>query len=321
MLTKILTITVTVLVFLSCGKKDNEPKIPVLTSDFSIVQAKAKSYCEMSYPSYQELGYVHSKCDGSGFTSLHAVACQGVIDIDLSVFSDAEGKLYRDPKHECFEKGESASESSKDMTIMRMLAAYVQHDKKWVDDFTSFASKHDWVVCKGKDAVTTFSRCLLSPAIVDLLKAMKRKMEGIATELPVQSQRSFPDIIPLNTDYRAHLEMLRLWLSGQVYGGVTDYDLHIMRAQAKRQPENALFKAIASTFDNGYQASAIALLLNDKHFPDARLPDSKNDYCTGYLFQRDKDEKNWVPCPSEPVSVHSGTDYAFAAFMIQYSPL
>ena len=315
---RIIPLAICLAASLACGKKDNEPKPSVLTSEYAELKAKADLYCELSYPSYQELGYVHSKCDGSGFTSLHAVACNAVTPIDLSVFSDAKGKLYRDPKHECFETGESASESSKDMALMRMVAAYVQNDKAWVDSFHAFASSKNWVICDAKDEATRISRCVLSPALISLLKAIHKANKGEDpgqpfTE-PTEVHGILDSVIPLTKGYQAHLEVLKIWLSGHVYGGLTDYQLKILELQADREPENALFQAAYATYNDGNMSSVIDQLKGmTSYFPDDRLPTS-SEYCTGYLFQRDKSDKDWGPC--DEGMVHSGTDFAFTTALI-----
>ncbi len=312
---RIIPLAICLAASLACGKKDNEPKPSVLTSGYTELKAKADLYCELSYPSYQELGYVHSKCDGSGFTSLHAVACNAVTPIDLTVFSDARGKLYRDPKHECFETGESASESSKDMALMRMIAAYVQNDKAWVDSFLSFASKHNYVTCDAKDEATKISRCVLTPELISLLKAVNKKLDGETPAQPTLERSGILDgIIPLNKGYQSHLEVLKIWLSGHVYGGLTDYQLKILELQADREPENALFQAAYATYNDGNMSSVIDQLKGmTGYFPDDRLPTS-SEYCTGYLFQRDKSDKDWGPC--DEGMVHSGTDFAFTTALI-----
>jgi hypothetical protein len=313
---RIIPLAICLAASLACGKKDNEPKPSVLSDGYGELKAKADHYCELAYPSYQNLGYVHSKCDGSGFTSLHSVACNAVTPIDLTVFSDAKGKLFRDPKHECFETGESAAESSKDMVLMRMIAAYVHQDKAWLDAFMTFATANNYVICKAKDTATELSRCVLSPAIISLLKAMQKKMVNLDPGEPFEeTERRMPiDLVPLNKGFQAHLEVLRIWISGHVHGGITDYQKEILKLQSRREPENVLYKAAYATYDDGNMAGAIDKLLGMvNYFPDDRLPTS-SEYCTGYLFQRDKDAKDWAPC--ERGETHSGTDFAFTTFMI-----
>lgn len=312
---RIIPLAICLAVSLACGKKDNEPKPSVLTSGYAEIKAKADLYCELSYPSYQQLGYVHSKCDGSGFTSLHSVACNAVTPIDLTVFSDAKGKLFRDPKHECFKTGESAAESSKDMVLMRMIAAYVHQDHEWVSRFMTFATANNYVICDAKDDATKLSRCVLSPALISLLKSMQKKMGGESPGEPFEASERIPiDLIPLTKGYQAHLEVLRIWLSGHVHGGITDYQKEILKRQSKREPDNALFKAVYATYDDGDMSNVIDKLKGmTNYFPDDRLPTS-SEYCTGYLFQRDKDDKDWGPC--DRGETHSGTDFAFTTFLI-----
>lgn len=313
---RIIPLAICLAVSVACGKKDNEPKPSVLTSGYTELKAKADRYCELAYPSYQELGYVHSKCDGSGFTSLHAVACNAVTPIDLSVFSDDQGKLYRDPKHECFLTGESASESSKDMVLMRAISAYIQEDKAWIDSFLQFAKYRNYVFCEAKNVETKISRCILSPDLKNLLEGASKKLAGENPGEPMEEnvERGITDLLPIKTGFQAHLEVLKIWISGHVFGGITDSQYSIIKRQAARQPDNALFQAVYATYDDGNMANVIDQLKGmTDYFPDDRLPTS-NEYCTGYLFQRDKDNKDWAPCSDG--ETHSGTDFAFTTFVI-----
>lgn len=275
----------------------------------------ARLYCQLSEPKYQERKYVHSRCDGAAFTSLRAVAC-GLhgFNVDLSVFTDpATGKLYRDPEHSCLATGESASDSSKDMFLMRLVAAFEQRDIVWYAKFAEFAEANHWIICAAKDELTRISRCAVSISLIRLFYDSYAKAKG-EQPLRLESADDDMDASGLPRGFEAHLQMLRVWLTGRVYGAISESELAVAAGQAAREPSNALYQAIFHHYSDGVQTAAYSLLRS--RFPAGRLPTNHKDWCEEYLFQRDETEKDWSPCPSEPASEHSGTDLAFTVYIL-----
>ena len=265
-------------------------------------------YCEASKEAYEEKKYVHSKCDGAGFTSLYSTRCPGV---DLSVFEDtATGKPYRSPTHDCFSTGASKSEYSRDMLLMRMIAAWVHKDLAWVNRIISYGEKNSWVICNALDTATKIGRCVVSPSLYLILYDMQSRLEGVLpSSLTVQKDE---DAVGLQYDFQAHLEVIRIWLEGEIYGAITDTQLKKLEAYAKRESENALFLAIYAKYSSGDFSSALKAL---ERFPAGRLPNS-SDHKTEYLYQRAMKKPDgsvnpdWLPAP-ETGEIFSGTDYNF----------
>jgi len=297
--------------------RDNHETAPDALSPESLIE-KNKVYCELSSPAYQERRWVVSECDGAGFTALRRLSCG---DSDLSVFEAEDGRLFRDPGDDsCYPKPspESGSSSgfSKDMLLMRMVAAWKDQDLAWVERFLAYAEPKGFVFCDAEDNITKLSRCLASPGLINLLYGMRDKMKGTPPTLAVQQSS---DAIP--EDFEAHLRVLYIWLSGRVFGGITDLQKSILFDLADRETENALYEAVAARYRDGDMERTYILLANTRHWPNGRLPRKETEHCEPYLFQRDRLKNgqlnpDWEPCPEE-AGEHSGTDFGVALFMSQ----
>lgn len=303
--------------------RDKDPK------DESVLPAalveQAKLYCELSEPAYRERGYVHSRCDGAGFTSLYSIACRdfGTV-VDLSVFEDSSGRPYRDPLHQCYSPDDddpsndgSAAGYSRDMLLMRLAAAFESRDLPWFERFDAFATSKNWIICDAKDDVTRISRCAVTPALIRLFYDAMSKVRGYSPGQLVDDDSMDASAVP--RDFEAHLQVLKIWLSGEVYGAITASELAVAEAQAKREPSNALFQAVFHRYSDGDQQTAYKLLT--ERFPAESLPTTKM-WCSEYLYQRDQFEPDgsentdWLPCPDSPESVHSGTDFGLVVHIL-----
>jgi hypothetical protein len=106
------------------------------------------------------------------------------------------------------------------------------------------------------------------------------------------------------------LDVLRILLNGRVYGAITDAEKGVLKAQAERQPMNALYVAAYEKYHGGSKAHG--LLLDESHFPGDRLPTSA-EHCQNYLFSRDQESDDWKPCAE--AHEHDGADFVFAAWI------
>lgn len=301
-------ITFFVLCNISC-KRNNEPQ-PSMAERLNHLAAKKIEYCEYSRAKYKEKKYVHSQCDGLLFTSLRAIGCK---DVDMSVFED-NGRWYRDPDHACGPSSDSDSTISKDMMVGLFNYLAWSGDLNATNRTVEYGKAHDWIMGECKDEVTKLSKCLLSPGLVgnllDLQKVLKNAL-GINTNRQTEA-------IGVNTGFLAHLDVLHALFSSLLYGAITDQEKMMLKSQADRQPRNALYQAAYHMFEDGNQQVAVDLLLDESRFPDKGLPGPKN-YCTEYLYQRDEDPSDWSPCADTNGELYSGTDFIFAAAIIDGS--
>jgi hypothetical protein len=275
------------------------------------VETKAKLkqrmalYCDLSRERYEaNFGNVEApgKCDGALFTALHGLSCDYVTVAQFES-KDEPGKLCRDGECRCF-YGDYGSSSgfSKDMAVgMQTYLAY-RPDQALAQRVTEYGSANNWVVCDAKDEATKLGRCYMSPKIIDRW--------AILSGLRLQGQSE--DALGINTGFQAHLDIVSVMVDRKLYGGASKLQKYIIKEQAKRVPQNLLFQAMHARYHAPHEAESVAQKLL-KHFPADRLP-TKSDYCTDYLWQRDYDAKDWLPCAGD--EEHSGTDFLTAAWAL-----
>jgi hypothetical protein len=285
---------------------------------------KRQAYLNLNVASGDEFGFVHSKCDSVGFTSL-CKAGGGCARANIFLAED-NGKWFRDAKKSCYPT-DSATTISKDMLLMIM--SYLWELSKTdqpaalsaVNRLINYGQSHNWLMGEPTDSADAVSRVLMSPGLVSLLKDMKGKIEGSA-HLVVASQPTVKDFslagslddILAHTGFTAHLDVLFVLLTGRVYGAISGVNLGALKRQAERQPENAFYQAALHRFTDGDQTVATELLDDPNVFPPDRLPGSK-DHCTEFLYQRDSGGADWAPCPDEG-GTFSGADFLFASAVI-----
>lgn len=292
----------------SCATQSNEAHFEKDAN--AKIADKRALYCELSEAKFKERGWAVGECDGLLFTALRGIGCGN----DVAAFEDSvePGRWYRNPKHDCFipdKVGEQGSDStiSKDMYVG--LSAYLAHSKG-VDiaaRTVSYGQSRSWIVGEAKDTVTLASKCFIVPQLQNVF----RKIAGENQLAP-----SNDDAIGISTGFRAHLDVLAILVRGKLDGQISNFDLAVLKEQAKRQPRNALYQAAKARYDDGDYNPALEILNDETLFPEKSLPNNHQNYCTDYLFQRDESDGDWKTCPEEQFSTHDGTDFIFASAII-----
>jgi len=298
-------LSIVIALTITACKRDNEP---VESTTSEALESKKAFYCAEGKRVLSERGFMDDKCDSLLFTSLWAVACEPSFSVQDWEDPEFPGKWHRNPQRDCYLNGApngAASSISRDMMLGLWHLLWSKQDKDNIRDLIAYGEKNNWVMGEAKDFETLISRATLSPQLISLLYAM----EGGAA-LTQQSD----DAIGINTGFRAHLDILRILLNSRVRGAISDFELGTLKAQAERQPHNALFVGAYERFKGG--SKAIDLLLSEKHFPKDKLPNNHEQHCINYLFSRDEESEDWIPCKDEPFKEHDGTDFVFAAWVI-----
>lgn len=285
----ILTGCLASLALAGCSPVKEKPSSPIPAD----LAAKVDLYKQLQPSRLDEYGWAGEKCDSALVTSLCLVS-GGCPDANIyDAESETEpGRWYRHKLHDCYDLGQSASDISKDMFAG---LAFVLDDAAKAR-VVAYGQANDWVMGRGP-----LARTYLTPPL-----------RWLYTGWPVTTDQDNWLPWPINTGYRAHLDILSILLRAKVRGGsTTDIELAYLKAQVERLPRNALFQAAYHKFKDGDQKEATAILLDETLFPADSLPTDAN-YCTDYLWSRDE-AHDWNPC--EDGKRKDATDFLFAAWV------
>jgi len=294
----------------ACGKNEKkEPQAPDEDLKGKALE-KRQLYLSLQDQVLNADGYAHDKCDSLGFTSL-CKAAGGCDRADIFASED-NGRWYRSPEKDCFDKGESKSDFSKDMALMLFIYIHQLSETEKVKAaeaitrFRDYVKANDHIMGRPTDNAEGLSRVVMSPGLILTMERLYGKLTGASA---LEAER---DILPIiNKGFQAHLDVLGIWLDGQLTGKINDAEKTILKKQAERQPRNALFEAAWSLYRDGNQTRTLELLNDESLFPSDRLPGSI-DRCEEYVFQRD-DGSDWQPC--EEAETHDAVDYLMALYI------
>lgn len=303
----------------SCQSFDNKPQRP-LSERLADVAAVRDAYCDLAKERISKKGYSVEKCDGLLFTALHSIGC-GYPDLDD--FEGEPGQWFRSPTHDCYANG-GDSTISKDMYAGLLLHTNVNQDgdrsKRMLDycEANMVAAGTGCQVGEADTIADQLGKTVLPPSTITILEDMVEKyVEGNSV-----SHATETGSIVLAKGFEAHLQVIGELNKCNLYGGVSDRGLEILRKQAERQPGNALFQAAYHGHSDGNMEPAVDLFLS--HFPADRLPNTSTEYCSRYLYERDQDSQDkfgqydWQPCTrSDQLNkTRYGTDAVFTAAVI-----
>lgn len=252
--------------------------------------AKRDRYRSLYRSALDSYGFV-AGCDGLLFTSL--LVAGGLEHNLLQAESLAEpGKWHRNAEQNCFQTGQSLSTISRDMLLGLSLALWKTGDAGSVQRLLAYSKARNGRLGEASNPQELAGRATMSPSLLTLLVEINFKLSGEDSEF----RGYFPETLTPLRGFEAHLQVLRLLLKASLFGGLIKTDFQVLEKLALAQPKNALFQAAYHGFLDGDGSVAAAVLLDPSYFPEQSLPSTKQR-CEPYLWQRDQDNKDWVPCP------------------------
>lgn len=340
---------------LSCSswEKDNDaqepssPKLAELEKKFDLYMTLTQEMVDefgfkMPEPHYRE-GVGHSSCDSLLITGLFC-AVGGEVDIYTA---EDNGRWYRTAHKQCF-PNYSRSSISSDMHTGLFACLWKKQDLDAFERIADYGLDHRWRFGDYHEGdIDGLVRVLMSPSMIGVLYQAIEKLGG-----ETSPRRLYPQVYANVDGFERHLQVISILTRGAIHGAVNDVELKFLRRNAEDQPNSALHQAALHRYTDGDQSRAIELLLDDKYFPNDRLPDGRN-YRTEYLYMRDErtDRKydadangcisypnletaqmqeecdlepgktykrwvynrDWLPHPDGAARKHDGSDFIFAA--------
>ncbi len=272
------------------------------------ITAKRDFYRGIYRGALDSYGFVPG-CDGLLFTSLLVAS-----GLDHNLFQAESltqpGKWHRNATQDCLQTGQSVSTISRDMLLGLSLALWKKRDAGSVQRLLSYSASRSGRLGEAINAQEQAGRATMSPSLLTLLTEINFKISNEDSEF----RGYFPETLAPLRGFESHLQVLRLLLKGSLYGGLIKTDFQVLEKLALSQPKNALFQAIYHGYLDGDGTTAATVLLNPQYFPEQSLPSTKQR-CEPYIWQRDQDTSDWVPCPDKN-ETFPAADYFWVAALL-----
>lgn len=250
------------------------------------------------------------KCDGLLFNCLWAVAGA---NIDIMSAREPDGKWHRHPAFDCYQKGQSKSEISRDMFDGLFLWILKFKRSDVIIDLIRYGEKNDWIMGHGD-----ISRTYFTPSMQATAYEIRYFLTGKSSwkrKIPRDWYRPIPFCIPASiTGFQRHLQILHIY-TNSLLRKPSEREIELLNYHVKVQPLNALYDAILHSMTDNDFASSYYMLMNTVMFPNDSLPTTHN-YDSDYLWQRDDSSNDWKPNDRIPVRELPGIDWLFAASII-----
>lgn len=255
------------------------------------------------------------KCDGLLYNCLWSIAGADVMVTDAR---DMWHKWHRHPSFTCYSNNESKSEISRDMLLGLLLWIVFKREESVLSDLIGYGEQHSWLMGAGD-----LSRTFVTPSLrgtIYLAAHVLSNRNTLARFFPKDWCWPLPFSIVTNQQgYKRHLQALHIYVLS-LLRDPTKREIEIMKYHADHEPLNALYRAIYNHVAVRNQEDAIALLMNEKYFPNDRLP-SNREYRANYLFSHDQISLNWSNDYYTTRIEHPGVDWLFTAKVIEASSI
>jgi hypothetical protein len=260
----------------SCASKAKDPIVEKILE----LDRKADTYRSQISGLKGDYGWISgSECDAVTFNSLAAAA--GIEGIDIFA-AEENGKWYRTPAKSCLEEAKSKSSCSRDNYVTLLHYLLTAKDLPAVERMIQHGEDTDWFVCDHDGSTDGKSRVYITPQLQGLIYRLRYHLGGAD-----HGKRLIGQVWGSARGFEAHLQVLSIHLLGRMEGKIAPGSRDVVQAHRDRNPDNALFQAVASKYGDGDMMNAVNILLNDKYFPEDRLPED-SEYCTDYLFEREQ---------------------------------
>lgn len=298
----------------ACGRRGDPPVVTYpynLPQDLVDLRAEYKSLV----PTVQDTwGFVDSdKCDSLLYTALLGSVGVDVPDISAAEDPDHPGKWVRRPQFRpgapapCFippdiDNG-SKSSISRDMLLGVLWYAWRHQDRAMLERLYNYGNANNWTMGEGE--ITRTGLRTLRGTLVAEIAALGGERH------PFDELINDPELFA-DSSYAAHLQVLHILLSGEIYGRLSDHSVQILATLADQNPDVPIMQAAASRWVGGqYAWKFLGAMRQQMMFPASHLPTTL-DRCTNWITN-ESNPTDLLPCG--PSRTHSGGDALFAMYI------
>ena len=249
---------ITTLLILSCAKPEIQP-IPPVSNDADLVREKLTSLLDdaITQSESREGWLVDDTCDAMMWTSLFGTATKSFINISAAESETEPGRFYRTRQKTCWVKGRekqrSGSTWSRDMSIAFLIYLYSQGDLETIERHIEYGEENGWIMGDGY-----ITRTAYSPALISLWYQTAKALGHNYGYLPVDNLYKSGLI-----DYEAHLQMLFIFHSGELNGGISNAMADRILEHSGRLPNLPFYEFLRAKYFGGIDDSASLCLRDD----------------------------------------------------------
>lgn len=241
-------------------------------SKVELLESKYKAEIERySDVSADALWPSETDCDAVLWASLASSS----IPLDSTRSLAPDGRLYRRPSKDCYQKGESRSSVSNDMIVGFLWASFMNGLKSELIALKNYAEANKFVM--GEPWPDGVGEVLMKPQV-----------QGIMGRLLVHFEESagdYQDIrlpyLPSPKDYVRHIQTLMIALDGELTGYITGQELELLKKYQKEDPDDYLISAVVCKYNN-CMGFVVDMLLEDLPAPSYVRGDNFEAYRTSH---------------------------------------
>ncbi len=187
-------------------------------------------------------------------------ACAGGAMVAIARAEYSPGEIHRRPDNACWTEADgdvgARSTVSRDMLSGYMACLWATKNLPALERLADFADANGTVMGEPSTQASVY----LMPNLTGLLGRMLFALsDGADDRWYRHLGYDYPDV---GADYEEHLQVVGLYLQGDLAGGLTDQGLARLAVLAQSRPEDYLFQAVHGVY-SGDLAPATALLLSD----------------------------------------------------------
>lgn len=268
---------------------------------------KAEKYKEWAMKQTDEYEWVGSKCNGLFWNTIF-VMVGGWAPITEAQSLETKGKWNFHPARDCLPAKVAGARTGALSTIDELnltaltLHFYREKNTQGILDLIAYGEGHNWYMGESVDEETAWRETKMKDNLKNTLYNIRKKLSGENLPEGLAEWQMPPFNLKGEKAFAAGFE---IFTRMQVRGAASAEDIGWFRYYSAREPRNGFLQAVYAQITDNYFRSALDIGLNNKYFPQDRLPSTK-DRCEEFLFRIEQNSPGFKPCP--PAKIHSGID-------------
>lgn len=253
------------LLLASCAKPTVEPA-PTMPDRLELVKSKVAELQDEARSLMDKDGLaIQDQCDAPLWNGKLATALPS--EVNLEAYEQEEsGKFCRTKDCICYPNERSGSSWSRDMSLGMLSGLFAQGNLGAIERHIAYGDKRGWVMGEGAP-----SRTVYSPALISLWYKAARLLGRDYGYVEVGN--AYP---PGLDDFEAHLQMMNVYLNGEMDGAITGTMLARISEHSERLPSIRFYRSLKEKWDETFSAS-IDLCLDDNHIDGDYVRCSEQD--------------------------------------------